>query len=761
MQTCSNCGTFYDGYACPRCGMRSAASEPMVQTYRCVGCGGGIGADFRHCPHCGKPVDRLPPQSETIYVPQPLNPDAYMAPGPVSFPVTQAPPKSRSGKVLAVILVVAILIIAAIAASIMFTAGDSSFDSAIEISAGDTVDGTLSEAGVDIFYKVLLEPGDVLEATLEGPSDTDFDLFAYENVRFLDRYIITGSANETSDESLRFVAWEEDYYIIDVFSYEGKGDYSMTVEVVDTVSLDDGDNSIIDATVVTAGDVLTGELNSYYDADDYYRILMSSGQILNVFLEVPVQVNTDFDLYIMDSTGEWLDWSESAYGNEQASAYSMYSGYLFINVWAYDGIGEYQLTVEVQEAAGADSNNDIYSAVAALDGQSITGSLNQYDDPDDFFSIYLAAGQTMTAELTGPAESDFDLYLYDGDGYMADSSESPTSYEIIYFTPFFGGTYYINPYAYSGYGSYTLDIDAGGTSSLFADAGNDRTVGTGWTVDFDGSDSSGAITSYSWDFGDGTYGSGSAAAHTYNLVGNYTVTLTVSDGTNNDSDEAVITVVDSATMPEKFALVIGISDYQDEGDLQFCDEDAESWTSYLESQGYTVHTLIDSQASSAEIMSEITWLEEQEEAGDYVAFAFSGHGYYSDRTRSSYICAWNIEEAEGFISDAQLGEAFAGFESQHMFFFFDSCHSGGMDSVAGEGRYVSQTSGQLEYGLDDYKHEHGMWVYWFLEYTVKARGYTDMVDAYPAAYPLAVAGAAELGNEMHPEEEYSGTSFYL
>src|SRR3972149_6842876 len=51
-------------------------------------------------------------------------------------------------------------------------------------------------------------------------------------------------------------------------------------------------------------------------------------------------------------------------------------------------------------------------------------------------------------------------------------------------------------------------------------------------VAFDGSQSSdedGTIVSYSWDFGDGSIGSGVTVTHTYNEPGNYKVTLTVTD----------------------------------------------------------------------------------------------------------------------------------------------------------------------------------------------------------------------------------------
>src|SRR5688572_31936384 len=42
-------------------------------------------------------------------------------------------------------------------------------------------------------------------------------------------------------------------------------------------------------------------------------------------------------------------------------------------------------------------------------------------------------------------------------------------------------------------------------------------------------DSDGSITSYAWDFGDGATGSGVTATHEYQIVGLYSVRLTVTD----------------------------------------------------------------------------------------------------------------------------------------------------------------------------------------------------------------------------------------
>lgn len=80
-----------------------------------------------------------------------------------------------------------------------------------------------------------------------------------------------------------------------------------------------------------------------------------------------------------------------------------------------------------------------------------------------------------------------------------------------------------------------------------ADAGSDKEVKVGDTVNFDGSgstDEEGPIVTYEWDFGDGTKALGQIVEHTYWSVGEFTVTLTVTDGDGATAqDSAKVTVL--------------------------------------------------------------------------------------------------------------------------------------------------------------------------------------------------------------------------
>jgi PKD repeat protein len=71
-------------------------------------------------------------------------------------------------------------------------------------------------------------------------------------------------------------------------------------------------------------------------------------------------------------------------------------------------------------------------------------------------------------------------------------------------------------------------------------------------VDFDGgssNDPDGTIVTYAWSFGDGSTASGATATHTYTSVGNFTVTLTVTDNVGAVASATLVTSVLPANQP--------------------------------------------------------------------------------------------------------------------------------------------------------------------------------------------------------------------
>jgi hypothetical protein len=108
--------------------------------------------------------------------------------------------------------------------------------------------------------------------------------------------------------------------------------------------------------------------------------------------------------------------------------------------------------------------------------------------------------------------------------------------------------------------SETVTIFKGGSSnqSPTADVGGPYSGNEGDSIAFDGSaseDPNGSITSYSWDFGDGSSGTGVVPHHTYSYAGTYNISLTVTDN-DGETDTASTTVQISSIEGEEEDLTI-------------------------------------------------------------------------------------------------------------------------------------------------------------------------------------------------------------
>ena len=98
-----------------------------------------------------------------------------------------------------------------------------------------------------------------------------------------------------------------------------------------------------------------------------------------------------------------------------------------------------------------------------LGASPIAGTLDSNTDPDDVYSVYLGQGQTLEATLTMPSGANFDLLLYGPDATGLDDEGSVVASDLLSWNPArisctapITGWYYLDAYAFSGAGPYTL-----------------------------------------------------------------------------------------------------------------------------------------------------------------------------------------------------------------------------------------------------------------------------------------------------------------
>jgi len=126
-------------------------------------------------------------------------------------------------------------------------------------------------------------------------------------------------------------------------------------------------------------------------------------------------------------------------------------------------------------------------------------------------------------------------------------------------------------------------------TAAFSLDSTDLEVGDAVTADASASsDADGSIAAYDWTFGDGTTASGETASHSYDVAGDYTVTLTATDG-EGASDSATRSL--SVTEPD---------DPENPGECGDAVERSStsgSLTGWWDSESYAVETLLDDPCS--------------------------------------------------------------------------------------------------------------------------------------------------------------------
>ncbi len=431
----------------------------------------------------------------------------------------------------------------------------------------------------------------------------------------------------------------------------------------------------------------------------------------------------------------------------------------------------------------------------------MSSSLSATGDTE-MWTIEVAADAVSMHSVLTCGTNDYDLYgrlgaepttsTYDWRGYTSGGED------VTYDNPG-QGTWYIMVRSYSGSGSYELTVTitydtGGGSGSNVLESGVPVTSslsGTGdtemWTIevganaismhsvltcgtnDYDLYGRLGAeptTSTYDWrgyttggedvtydNPGEGTW---YIMVRSYSGSGSYELTVTITyDTGGGGGGDGVVT---------KWAVIVGISDYEAISDLSYCDEDATDWYNYMTNvMGYdNIRVLGDTHSSNYpayydlateyNVKAALNWMVSGADADDQIAFITSGHGS-GDGSGSSYLCMWDSNSGEngedGNLYDTELASIIGNAVASQIFIFIDHCYSGGLiPEIAALSNsaniYMTTTCTDNGYGYDDSTHQNGAWTYQFLEYGLinhfGSNPNTLMEDCFDyalAAYPYS------------------------
>lgn len=170
----------------------------------------------------------------------------------------------------------------------------------------------------------------------------------------------------------------------------------------------------------------------------------------------------------------------------------------------------------------------------------------------------------------------------------------------------------------------------------------------------------------------------------------------------------------SLEIKNTYAVVVGISDYQDPGipDLRYADKDAEAFANYLRSSaggkldGDHMKVLINQQATMAQFANTLDWLWEVCKEGDEAIIYFSGHGDVEKKslTQPGFLLCWDaparVYIAGGAFALPMLQEVISTLSIQNkakVIVITDACRSGTLagSSVGGAQATAANLSKQF------------------------------------------------------------------
>jgi len=238
---------------------------------------------------------------------------------------------------------------------------------------------------------------------------------------------------------------------------------------------------------------------------------------------------------------------------------------------SYSAAGNYTISLTVTDNKGSITTTTTTADIQTSSGKGVlengvsvtsAGSAGS----EDKYTLQVPSGASDLVINTNGGTGDGDLYVrfgsaptastYDCRPYLSGNNETCTIANIQ------AGTYYVMVQGYSSYSTtLTANYTSGGipvpNDPPVSDAGGPYSGAVNAEISFMGSnsyDNDGQITTYNWNFGDGSSSSQANPNHVYTTAGNYTATLTVTD------NKGAIATASSSVTVEGNTLPIGLAD---------------------------------------------------------------------------------------------------------------------------------------------------------------------------------------------------------
>lgn len=145
---------------------------------------------------------------------------------------------------------------------------------------------------------------------------------------------------------------------------------------------------------------------------------------------------------------------------------------------------------------------------------------------------------------------------------------------------------------------------------------------------------------------------------------------------------------------ENYAIVIGVDEYDAVAPLNYAADDAKALGAFFESQGYSVTTLLNTQASKSRVLSKIKTVAavagSSQEARGNIVFVYSGHGFRENGV--NYLAPSEIDPkrlTETGISLSEVSQILESANVRQRALFIDACRNDPGKSFANESQRFS------------------------------------------------------------------------